>query len=820
IVDRFAEFVGRIRLNPPKIPYISNVTGKWITENDLSDSQYWARHLRHTVRFADGVQVLLEQDAVLLEVGPGNTLITLARQNGTARAVKALPSLSHPHQPEPDVTSLVKAASQLWLSGASVDWRAFHEGERRRRVPLPSYPFERRRYWLDRADVAPTAARGKRFDVSSWFYIQSWKRTMPPVCAPGELPAAKRNWLIFADETGLAEALRGRLVAEGRHVTLVRAATSYAELSECEYAIGPDHETDYDLLLESAGALPDVVVHLWSIFASQDDSSQDFFAESQRRGYYSLLFLSHALDRRPITDNLEILVASDGLFDVSGSEQTCPEKATLQSICKVIPQEYLNVSCRVIDVLIPGTEHDRERLACQILGEATSGDANRVVAYRGTRRLVQCFETARLEDAGPPSGLRERGVYLLTGGLGSVGLQLAEYLARSIKARLVLLGRSAFPEETDWDLWLRERGPSDPAGRKIARLREIQALGADVFVTSADTGDYRQMRSVFDTIGERFGELNGVIHLAGVTTGRSVLRPISELGREESEAQFRSKAHALYVLEKLIAGKQLDFCLLFSSNAAVLGGLGMAAYSAANAFMDAFAAARCGRNGSTWISANWDAWPYQAEPGRVLRHRSIDDYAMTADEAVKAFRLIVARSGLSHVVVSTGDLDERLSLWVRRDRLDGTEGTGDSGEIESAPSAAGEYAPPENDLQKLIAVTWQKLLGIEQIGIRDNFFELGGHSLLATRIVSRLRQELNVPLALRAIFEHPTIEALAMVVAGLQISAAGGEAPSPVDAGDQTPESVDQLIAGIDSLSDDKVSSLLSQLFGSEGTGQ
>ncbi|HYL99144.1 MAG TPA: SDR family NAD(P)-dependent oxidoreductase, partial [Blastocatellia bacterium] len=522
-----------------------------------------------------------------------------------------------------------------------------------------------------------------------------------------------------------------------------------------------------------------------------------------------------AIDRLRISHDVRMLVASNRLFDVSGAEKTSPEKATLLGPCKVMPQEFLNVSCRLVDLVVPETETERERLVEQLPREALGAGGDRIIAYRGVRRLVESYEPVRLEGARTPfEALREGGVYLLTGGLGSVGLLLAEYLARTVKARLVLISRSPFPDRTEWDGWLNQHSPSDSSSRKILKLRQIHDLAADVFITRADASDYEQMARVFDLIDRRYGQLNGVIHLAGVTSGPSVLRPVSELGTEESDMQFRSKASALYVLERLLVGRTPDFCILFSSNAAVLGGLGMAAYAAANAFMDAFAAAR--QTGATvrWISANWDAWPYEPEPDHALRHRSIDDYAMTAAEAAETFNLIVSNRASGHLVVSTGNLNERLRLWVRRDRMSEQEPDAGRDSPGSAQSSRGEYVGPQNDLQRLIAETWQALLGIESIGISQNFFDLGGHSLLATRVVSRLREALNLPLALRAIFEHPTIAGLATVISELQTGAAEGTGPSDTAA---PAEPADQLAAGIDSLSDDQVSSLLGQLFQNEG---
>ncbi|HXT39726.1 MAG TPA: amino acid adenylation domain-containing protein [Candidatus Angelobacter sp.] len=154
----FTAKVKKAKLCPPQIPYVSNVTGQWITARDATDPNYWAAHLRQTVRFADGIHQLAQGNmAILLEVGPGRTLSTLARQHpsaGTGRTV--LSSLRHAQEPESDQASLLSALGRLWVSGVTVDWTGFHAHEQRRRVPLPTYPFERKRHWVapDKTDAS------------------------------------------------------------------------------------------------------------------------------------------------------------------------------------------------------------------------------------------------------------------------------------------------------------------------------------------------------------------------------------------------------------------------------------------------------------------------------------------------------------------------------------------------------------------------------------------------------------------------------------------------------------------------------------------
>jgi thioesterase domain-containing protein/2-polyprenyl-3-methyl-5-hydroxy-6-metoxy-1,4-benzoquinol methylase/acyl carrier protein len=151
ILEPFFKQIKKLKLNPPQIPYVSNVTGTWITEAEATDPSYWAKHLRQTVRFNSGLQQLLQEpDSILLEIGPGRMLSSLAKQHPDKRAGQiVLSSLHHPQEIESDVAFLLNTLGQLWLSGADVNWSEFYTYERRHRIPLPTYPFERQSYWIE-----------------------------------------------------------------------------------------------------------------------------------------------------------------------------------------------------------------------------------------------------------------------------------------------------------------------------------------------------------------------------------------------------------------------------------------------------------------------------------------------------------------------------------------------------------------------------------------------------------------------------------------------------------------------------------------------
>jgi acyl carrier protein len=231
---------------------------------------------------------------------------------------------------------------------------------------------------------------------------------------------------------------------------------------------------------------------------------------------------------------------------------------------------------------------------------------------------------------------------------------------------------------------------------------------------------------------------------------------------------FLAKARGLLVLERVMQKQPPDACILFSSNASILGGLGSTAYSAANIFMDAFAQGRKGAGGIQWISANWDGWLADDQNSRLAGsfQTSLDQYAMSPAESIEAFKRAISLTGTSQVVVSTGDLDARLNLWVR-DRGKGSAadsaGAGPP-TLHPRPALGVPYVAPQSELEKKIAGIWEALLGVAQLGIHDNFFDLGGNSLICLKVVSQLKKELKLEIPVVAIFEGPTVSSLARLV--------------------------------------------------------
>lgn len=794
----FVEQVKAIRLMSPRIPFISNVTGTWITVNEATDPAYWGRHLRQTVRFGDGLVQLGEiAEPILLEVGPGQTLSNLARQQPRdLGSVTIINSLSSGDDREDEFTELLASRAKLWLHGVCGDTKGFYKHELLGRIALPGYPFERKTYWLE-----PSAENGNAEDANgyaatrdaeNWFYYPSWKPAAPIVAE--EAVYDSHRWLIFSDAEGVASQLTLRLRARGKQVVSVVPGSEFKRLDDGSYVIQPGEAADYDLLAaeEIAREDPPTIVHCWNLNLPADSEAMNGFENSQILGFDSLVHLARAIEKHYVPSSIRISVVSNQTCSVTGAESICPSKSTILGACRVIPQEYPNIQCQNIDLdFYDRSDEAVLRFAAYLEVELVSAPFDPSPAWRRGRRWIPTFESVRLpkvtEDA---TALRSGGVYLITGGLGKIGMALAECMARAVQAKLILTGRSDFPSRDKWDRW-RNKEPSGTISEKIRRLEHIEELGADVLYYPVDASDLAGMQRVVREAEERFGPLNGVIHGAGLTSRSD---SISKTTHDTAALQFQPKAFGLAILDKVIAGKELDFVLLLSSLSSILGGLGLASYAAGNIFMDTWASRRNHEGSVPWISVNWDAWTFPEDDSS-----GTEEGGISSEEGGDAFLRILARAP-RQVVVSVSDLHVRLNQWVMRG-LDGGEesqGQGIAPQHSRPANLTSTFAPPRSDAERKLANIWQQLLGVAPVGVFDNFFDLGGHSLLAIQLISRIRESFRIEFGVHKIFEAPTIAELAT-------SIEKNEIPGEEDA------ATADLLALVERLSDSEIAALLEQ---------
>jgi len=608
ILEEFASEVRKISLSPPRIAFISNVTGSLITEEEATDPIYWVNHIRRTVRFFDGVvELKKEENRILLEVGPGNTLSTLARRQSAGAVGLVFTSLPHPKAQQSDTAFLLNNLGRMWLRSVKVDWSGFYEGQRRKRVPLPTYPFEGRRYWIEakHAGGAETGALSKRMNIADWFYFPSWKRSAP-LSQGCRRDRDKYRWMIFMDKYGIGEEMADALRKEGREVICILPGEQFSRSESTVFIVNPGNRQDYDVLfkeLSEQGKLPDRIAHLWSLTPDEKDSGIELFEKSQQNGFYSLLYLAQTLGAYEKTVHIGMI--SDKLAEVNGEEELRPEKATLLGPVKVIPLEYPHIKCSNIDIIIPKLKPSQSFLIDQLLTEITGDLPDKVVAFRGKHRWIQAYEPLHLDEKNRDvTLLKEKGTYMITGGLGGLGLVQAEYIAKEVKANLILISRSQLPPRTQWEVMLSTLDENDPVAIRIRKVQSLETLGSKVLTVAADVSKMSEMREALNQALEQFGSINGVIHSAGIPGGGIIQLKTHEI----VERIINPKVKGALVLHELLKDEKIDFLVFNSSLFSITGGFGQVDYCAANAFLDLFAGYRNSKIGCNTISINWDAW--------------------------------------------------------------------------------------------------------------------------------------------------------------------------------------------------------------------
>jgi acyl transferase domain-containing protein/thioesterase domain-containing protein/D-arabinose 1-dehydrogenase-like Zn-dependent alcohol dehydrogenase/acyl carrier protein len=681
ILAPFSQKVGQMKLRPPKIPYLSNFTGDWIRSEQATDPQYWVSHLRHAVRFADNVQALFKhQTDILLEVGPGQTLLAMMRQepeySDRAVLVASLPR-QRDTENQAEITQFLHTLGQLWSQGVDIHWPAFYAEEKRHRLPLPTYPFERQRYWIDAPKRQVHQATGKsrvqskdnNTDSKHWLYRPDWiKSAISNTTAVG---TKAQHWVLFEDHCGVSQQLQQALLQQGHTVTTVQVNTTFKQQTANAYCINPQQAEDYESLVRTLAQteFPSQWLHCWMISQEPSDNPFEQSELALQLGFYSLLYLTQALGKCNINKPLDITVLSNQMQAVIDSDPVQPEKATLLGAVKTIGQEANNLHCRSIDITIP---FDNEPQIQSLLLELLTPINESVIAYRQGQRWTQNYQSVRWQSSLPTHRLRQQGTYLITGGLGGIGLSLADYLAHHVQAKLILIGRSAFPAKMAWQNYLSEHEKTDAIVQKIHRLQKLEKEGAEVLVYNADVADRRQMQEVIESSQQHFGEIHGVIHAAGIPDGALIANRDSQT----SALVLAPKVTGTLVLNQLLSEQPLDFFVLCSSLASIVGIAGQVAYCAANAFQDAFAQAQRHHPQTLFTAINWDTWqkvgmavkavnnPLAVAPGRNLAESPLK----TAHPLFYAYQ----RDG--HKITYLSQLNEQL--WVLNDhRLFGSQST-------------------------------------------------------------------------------------------------------------------------------------------------
>lgn len=748
LVDEFKAVMATVTRRAPGLPYVSTLGGEIVSPEQACDPSYWAAHFLSAVQLAAGAGKLrLHSGPVFLELGPGSTLGSAVKLcTADARVVATMVGSRGHCSGE---RSLLSALGDLWLAGVNIDHAALFAGETRRKVVLPAHPFERRRYWLD-----PPASRVARQEESApQLFVPTWQRedsASPRV-------AETQEWLVVDRGCGLGSEIARVLSLHGQRVIVIGHGDRIGVDDLAVRHVDMDDVTDCHRLVESLKH-ESVQPHRVVIAALSDAHRQPANALAvsgvgSAGEFMAAANIVRAIASASVGTAVRFDVVTRNAQSVTGMETLCADAATLSGLCKVAPQEFPGLEFRQVDL-------DAAPLCLsQLIDELLSpGPVGVEVAYRGAYRWVKSFSALKAAAQARPSLLRDNGVYVITGGLGNMGLAIAEFLARTYGAKLALIGRAAAERSQAWSDERRSGAVSEADRRKADLLSRLTRIGAQVSILSADVTDAVQMEAAFAGVEQQFGTIHGVIHCAG-EVDRSVAG-LQEIRREHVDGQFAPKVAGVQVLDQLLLRRDCDFCLLMSSLSSVLGGLGFAAYAGANAFLDAFAHGKRNRGDKRWISMNWDGWNFSKDNDiENDRYR----FRMSPEEGVQVFDRALRVGCPAQLVNSNGPLESRIREWVHI----APESPDESAVLMHRPEIAADFVAPRFRLEVDLVSVWQRFLGFQKIGVDDDFFSLGGDSLLLTRVVAEINRRWNVELSIRTAFERSTIAGLAVSLAGL-----------------------------------------------------
>lgn len=788
MTEEFEQIARTISFSPPQLKLISNLTGK-LEDAGVADPKYWCDHVLSPVRFSDGIATLLQTKCkAFLEVGPKPILLAMGQ-----RCFAESPAASDGAQPRAWVPSLraskddrwqiLDSLGQLYVAGARIDWSAVDGGYRGARLLLPTYPWQRQYYWPEGAVPA----------IGSTPDRQATSKEVPIARLLAAGDTERLTQLLQGGASGLSTAERAALptlVAElvkqyqGQMGALEAASGLYYQLEWQERPLDrsqvPVREGDWTIVAHRGGCgrglaeLLEQQGHGCSIIDIDPDGQpfEDALLRAVGQGdrpWAGIIFLGAlGTDRSspswgPALGIVRALVAAReaGKLDRLPQLWLATQQATtldpswaglaqspLWGLGKVVALEYPEFWGGLIDLGAADSKQGIEQLATE-LTHASGEDA---VAFQGDRRHV-----ARLMPLTAPAVATEveiaaAATYLITGGLGSLGLTVAQWLVARGARNLVLVGR---------------RAPSAEARTTIERWQD---MGVTVLTPSADVTVAAELAGVLEKVATSLPPLKGVIHAAGAVS----YIPLLEMDADGFERVLQPKDVGARLLHELTEPLSLDFFVLFSSIASVWGSKGQAHYAAANQCLDSLAHYRRSR-GLPALSINWGPWAGggMADPEFAALMARMGIEPLAPETATAALGQLLG-SSQPQVTVADVDWSRFKALFELRGSVPLFACLGD----DDAPEEATAEGAPERLVRTLegipgpqrfdfLASYLQKelaaVLGMSQKlpGLDRGFFEIGMDSLMAVELKRRLEVEFERSLPGTLLFEAPTIQDLA-----------------------------------------------------------
>ncbi|AIQ56947.1 SDR family NAD(P)-dependent oxidoreductase [Paenibacillus borealis] len=626
-------------------------------------------------------------------------------------------------------------------------------------------------YCLKKVESINNIADIRNADREQMYTRTVWSEESFPAPKNSEY-AANEEILLFTDQYGVGEGLRECMEADGHRLTEVRLGDKFKQLDPNTFELA-SHEPDCSELLDCLSNKKfKKLYYLWPLYQSNESSMETILETELNKNVFIFLDIMKGLAKRGGLRNLEVVLVTHTVNAVTGKEAVLhPFGACIQGIGKVILQENPGLKVRCIDI-------DSSTSSEQLYRELESTEVPYLVALRDDKRYLQELVDCDLNKLPTDKlTLKSDGIYLITGGIGGVGLEVAGYLASKNRINLALVNRSVFPERTEWK-YIIQQNENKKLCNQIKLIQAIEKTGSNVVTISADIANRDELRLVLEQLRKRYGAVHGIVHSAGIAGDGLFLR--------KSVAKITNvlmpKIHGTLVIDELTKEDEMDFFILCSSVIGTFGMPGSADYTAANAFMDSFSADR-NLKGKRTLSIGWPAWN---EVGMAVDYGvSVQDNwlfdSISTSQAMQVFDELLDHR-ISHILV--GSINKRemrnsqdsLPLKISDHLLEGANDTNEYKALNRSGSLR-TYEEPNDELEKKIHDIWVKALGsdlgVEVIGVTESYFDIGGNSVLLLKLEAEM-EKYDIPVTGTDIYKHSTIRELSTFLKGVFGAEAAG----------------------------------------------
>ena len=728
ISEAFANYLDKVEFLKLKYTLISNLIGKEADPDDFINTDFWIRHLRDTVNFAESVAYLMKKPSpVFIEVGTSNIMSGIVNEHITKKPDCVTVNLTrHPKEEINDVRFMMTGIGKLWSHGVTIDWKKFYEKETRNKISAPGYAFDGDSFPVKVnpfARLTNPLTRDTKQPISDWFYTPGWKKSILKIDETKLKESL--NLLIFSDESPLVSRLVERLETDGHQVFIVNERSELGQ-SERTFDLDSMNEEHYKQLfseLDKKEFNIDQVIYTW-------EHRKELTAKHIINASWSVtLLLKKLVEASSNLRKITFLESYNQMEFDSGEENLF--MGTARVLGYVMAQENQGIFASSIDIDKKLFDDQSVEL---ITKEINHNYAEMEVAFRNGIRWEFGYQSLSLSEGTEEQYLTKKGVYLITGGLGYIGSRIADFLCEKHDARVILTGRSEITNKNNRNKpFLDENILSS----KVKNLNKLKENGYQVEYRQLDISDAQALSSMIEQLNAKYGEITGIIHTAGHTV-MDDFKPIEWVEKETIHNQFKPKVNGVLNLHNAYKDNKIGFVWMTSSLASIIGGLTYGPYAAANRFMDEFIEAQKGTN-SGFFCVNLDR----------VGEGYIED-----NELIELFRRSFSIGNLSRLVVSVRPLKNWISSIPS---LKESAPQTSNSDKKPRPNLDIRYVAPSSEMEIKICEIWQDFFHLERVGIDDNFIEIGGDSLKAMSIGKIIYKEMNIEISLKDFYSKLTV---------------------------------------------------------------